>query len=297
MKKSIPLSVKVTEPSPAPDTSFLFSNRRTWILGVLNATPDSFYAGSRTTEPESAFRLAEKMIREGADALDVGGESTHPGADEVSASEEIDRILPVIDAIHGRWPSVPLSIDTQKAAVARQALAHGANFINDISALRQDPAMVDVVGEHQCPVVLMHMQGTPKTMQREPLYADVVDDVKNFFYERLAFAAAHGIREERIILDPGIGFGKTLEHNLAILKHLKEFLSFGRPLLVGVSRKSFIGRWLGGSAPPLPPEERLEGSLAAELWAVQAGARGLRVHDVGPTRRALQQWEGIVSSR
>lgn len=297
MTKSIPLSVKVTEPSPAPDTSFLFDSRRTWIMGVLNATPDSFYAGSRTAGPDAAFDAADKMIREGADALDVGGESTRPGADAVAPSEEMGRILPVIAAIRRRWPSLPLSIDTQKAAVAHEALEHGATLINDVSALRQDPAMVDVAAQHGCPVVLMHMQGTPQTMQENPRYEDVVDEVKNFFNERLAYASAHGIRHEQIILDPGIGFGKTLQHNLALLKRLKEFLTFGRPLLIGVSRKSFIGRRLGGESSPLPPEERLEGSLAAELWAVQSGARGLRVHDVGPTRRALQQWEGIVNSR
>jgi dihydropteroate synthase len=281
------------EPSPAPDFPFLFNNR-TWIMGVLNATPDSFYAASRTMAAETALRLAADMVQEGADILDIGGESTRPGSEEVPAAEELNRILPVIDALHDRWPELPLSVDTQKSDVARQALAHGAGLINDISALHRDPQMAGVLAEAGCPVVLMHMRGTPKTMQQEPRYDDVVDDVKKFFDDRLAFAADHGIREGRIILDPGIGFGKTVEHNLMILRRLREFLSFGRPLLIGVSRKSFIGRLSATSSDHiLPPEERLEGSLAAALWAVQQGARGVRVHDVGPTRRALRLWNAI----
>ena len=293
MKKSIPLSVKAAEQSPAPDLSFLFSSR-TWIMGVLNATPDSFYAASRIPAAEAALRLADDMVQEGADILDIGGESTRPGAEKVPVAEELDRVLPVIDVLRERWPRIPLSVDTQKSDVAQQALAHGAGIINDISALRHDPEMVEVLAEAGCPVVLMHMQGTPKTMQQRPEYADVVDAIKQFFDERLAFAAAHHLREEQVILDPGIGFGKTLEHNVAILKRLKEFLSFGRPLLIGVSRKSFIGR-LSAPSPEniLPPEERLEGSLAAALWAIQQGANGVRVHDVGPTRRALRLWGAL----
>jgi len=286
--------VKAAEQLPAPDLSFLSNLRRTWIMGVLNATPDSFYAASRTCASDAALRLADDMVQEGADILDIGGESTRPGAEEVPAAEELHRILPVIDVLHDRRPRIPLSVDTQKSGVARQALSHGAGFINDISALRHDPEMVDVLAEAGCPVVLMHMQGTPKTMQQGPRYANVVDAIKLFFEERLAFAAAHRIREEQVILDPGIGFGKTLEHNVAVLKHLKEFLSFGRPLLIGVSRKSFIGRLsVPSSENTLPPEERLEGSLAAALWAVQQGANGLRVHDVGPTCRALKLWSAI----
>jgi dihydropteroate synthase len=263
-------------------------------MGVLNATPDSFYAASRASAAGDTLRLAGHMVQEGADVLDIGGESTRPGADEVPFIEELNRILPVIGTLRERWPRLPLSVDTQKSGIAREALAQGADFINDISALRHDPQMVDVLAEAGCPVVLMHMQGTPKTMQQGPLYADVVDAIKQFFDERLAFAAAHHIREEQVILDPGIGFGKTLEHNVAILKRLKEFVSFGRPLLIGVSRKSFIGR-LSAPSPEnsLPPEERLEGSLAAALWAVQQGANGVRVHDVGPTLRALRLWNAV----
>ena len=200
-----------------------------------------------------------------------------------------------------------MSIDTQKAEVARQALAHGANVVNDVSALRHDPAMADVVAAADCPVVLMHMQGTPQTMQQAPRYTNVVDEVKRFFEERLAFAARQSIQEDRVILDPGIGFGKTFEHNKTLMNHLSEFLSFGRPLLVGVSRKSFVGRLQASPPAPLPEgeggrrpgeaaDDRLEGSLAAGLWAVQQGARGLRVHDVGATKRALSVWEGIQTA-
>ncbi len=298
MTKSIPLSVAVERPSPAPKTSFLFDQRRTWIMGVLNATPDSFYAGSR------------RLPKEAPDILDIGGESTRPGAQEIATSVELARVLPAIDAVRARWPDVPISIDTQKAEVARQALAHGVGVINDVSALRHDPEMARVAAQAGCPVVLMHMQGTPRTMQIRPAYGNIIDEMKRFFTERLAFAVRQNIREDRILLDPGIGFGKTLEHNLTLLKHLSEFLSLGRPLLVGVSRKSFIGKLLAsprvGTDPlplgegtkrlgeaTLPPEERLEGSLAAGLWAVQQGARGLRVHDVGPTRQALGLWQGI----
>ena len=214
MKKSMPLSVKVAPPSPASKSALLFDRRRTWIMGVLNVTPDSFYAASRTAHVDMALRAAENMIHSGADCLDIGGESTRPGAEPISVSVELERVLPIIDALRARWPHHLLSIDTQKAAVARQALAHGVQLINDISALRADPAMAEMAAEGAGPLVLMHMQGTPQTMQRQPRYADVVDEIKHFFEERLAFAARRHIREERVILDPGIGFGKTLEHNL-----------------------------------------------------------------------------------
>ena len=296
MMKSMPLSVMAAEPSQRPDVSSLFTAGRTWIMGVLNATPDSFYPGSRVTDLDAALRAAERMIQEGADVLDIGGESTRPGAQEVSASVEQDRIIPLITQIREKYPQVPLSVDTQKASVAREALAQGATLINDISALRADPSMAEVVAEADCPVVLMHMQGTPQTMQDNPKYENVVDEVKQFFEKRLAFAARQRIKEERVILDPGIGFGKTLEHNMALLKNLSSLCIFGRPVLVGASRKSFIGRWLGREGLPLPVEERLEGSIAAALWAVKEGARGLRVHDVGATRRAVSLWEGIGKS-
>jgi len=281
-------------------------------MGVLNATPDSFYGGSRASEARAALSLAAAMVHGGADVLDIGGESTRPGAEAVSVEDELARVLPAVEALRAAWPGLPISVDTQKAEVARQALSHGADIINDISAFRSDPDMVHVAADSDAPVVVMHRQGTPQTMQKDPRYSDVVDDVKSFFNDRLAFATRHGVRENRILLDPGIGFGKTVEHNLSILRHLKEFLALGRPLLVGVSRKSFIGKLLARPSPPaqpgplpegegarwagegiLPPEERLEGSLAAALWSVQEGARGLRVHDVGATKRALRTWDGI----
>jgi dihydropteroate synthase len=298
VKRSNPSSATV--PAPAqwpqgkrpPEFRFLFEKRRAWIMGVLNATPDSFYAGARSPALPNALTHAEILIQEGADLLDIGGESTRPGAVEVPLAEELERVLPLIDALHQRWPGVFLSVDTQKADVARQALEHGAGLVNDVSSLRRDPAMADVIAQFDAPVVLMHMQGTPQDMQIRPQYGDVVDDVKSFFEERLAHASRCGIHEERVILDPGIGFGKTLEHNLSLLSRLNEFLVFGRPLLVGVSRKSFLGR-LTGSSTVLPPEERLEGSLAAALCAVQRGASGLRVHDVQATRRALAVWQAV----
>jgi dihydropteroate synthase len=238
---------------------------------------------------DAALALAGRMIQDGAAILDVGGESTRPGAEDIPAAAELTRTLPLIDALHERWPELPISVDTRKAEVARRALERGAGLVNDISALRYDPRMAEVAAAFECPVVLMHMQGAPATMQKEPRYADVVEEIKRFFEERLAFATRHGIREERLILDPGIGFGKSLEHNLEVLRRLSEFRPLGRPILVGLSRKSFIGKLLGD----VSPEERLEGSLAAALWAVQEGASGLRVHDVGPTRRALRLWESI----
>ncbi len=307
MKKSNPLCVMAPAPSPAPDVSFLFNDRRPWIMGVLNVTPDSFYDGGRYAAAEQALARAEEMIREGADVLDIGGESTRPGALEVSLQEESVRVLPLVEMISSRWPDIPISVDTRKASVAREALERGAALINDISALRHDPEMAQVLADFQAPVILMHMRETPATMQKNPRYSDVVGDIERFFEERLTFAARHGISEERIILDPGIGFGKTVEHNLTILKRLSEFLTLGRPLLVGVSRKSFLGRILrpppctlplegggrGGGETTPPPEERLEGSLAAGLWAIQQGARVLRVHDVAATRRALAVWGAL----
>jgi dihydropteroate synthase len=263
-------------------------------MGVLNATPDSFYAGSRTPALTQAISLAETMIQQGADLLDVGGESTRPGAAPVSLADESERLLPIIEALHTRWPAMPISVDTQKAAVAREALARGATIVNDISALRHDPEMAGVVARSRCGVVLMHMQGTPETMQRQPHYDKLIDEVNAFFQERLAFAARAGIAEEKIILDPGLGFGKTQHHNLELLRRLDQFTALGRPLLIGASRKSFIGAISAGRAnPPLPAEERLAGSLAVAICAVQRGARGLRTHDVAATRQAINAWRSL----
>lgn len=276
-------------------TTFAPSGRRTgvWIMGVLNATPDSFYVKSRVGSLGRAVREAEIHIKAGVDVLDIGGESTRPGAGSVPWKVEWQRVVPLIDAIHKRWPKIALSVDTQKAIVAHAALRVGATWINDISAFRHDPAMVDVATATEGPVVLMHMQGTPGTMQQAPRYRNVVDEVKAFFEERLTWCNRHGVPERRVILDPGIGFGKTLEHNSILLRKLSEFAVFGRPIVVGISRKSMIGRLQDPLAEPSPPEERLEGSLAAALFAVSRGAQGLRVHDVRATRRALNVWQSL----
>jgi dihydropteroate synthase len=273
---------------------FDLTTGRVWIMGVLNATPDSFYADSRVAGIPQALAKAEAMIREGADLLDVGGESTRPGAAPISAALERERVLPLIEALRQQWPQMPLSIDTQKAEVAHEALARGVHLVNDVSALRHDPAMAEAVATGGGDVVLMHMQGTPETMQANPQYRDIMDELKNFFEERLTAAVRAGIAEEKVVLDPGIGFGKTLEHNLTILRQLSRLTSFGRPILVGLSRKSFVARLqaaLPGQTPP--PENRLEGTLAATLWAVQQGARGVRTHDVAATRQALNMWQTL----
>lgn len=266
---------------------------------MLNLTPDSFYASSRAQTFTDALSQAKRLVGEGADVLDIGGESTRPGATPVSLSEERDRVIPVVEALKSDSPEIVLSIDTRKAAIAREALQAGADLINDISALQHDPEMAHVLAECEVPVVLMHMQGTPETMQANPYYQDVMGDLKNFFEERLKSAQKAGISEERMILDPGIGFGKTLEHNVEILRRLAELKSLGRPLLVGASRKMFIGRLLAQSPSPLvgegtvPPEDRLEGSIAAHLSAVAHGAAGLRVHDVAAMKKAMTVWSAL----
>lgn len=258
--------------------------RRTLVMGILNVTPDSFSDGGRFFSLESAVAHARQLIREGADIIDVGGESTRPGAEPVPAEEELRRVLPVIRAIRKEF-SVPISIDTYKAIVAEAALAAGANIVNDISALRFDPQMVEVVAHARVPVVLMHMLGTPQTMQQNPVYTDVVREIKEFLGERIAFARAHGIRE--IIIDPGIGFGKTVAHNVEILRRLSELKDLGCPILIGTSRKSFIGKLGGTEENPLPISERLEGTIASNVIAVLHGAQIVRVHDVAAMKRAL----------
>jgi dihydropteroate synthase len=292
-----------TAPAPQADGPFLFDPHRVWVMGVLNLTPDSFFAGSRSLDVSFSLIRARLMLEEGADVLDLGAESTRPGSLEVPVAEELDRLLPVLEAIRENHPGAFLSIDTRKAAVAREALSRGAGLINDISALRYDPAMAGVVAEAGVPVVLMHMQGTLETMQVAPRYDDVISEIKSFFAERIEFARKQGIAEERIILDPGVGFGKSLEHNVEILRRIKDFKEFGRPILVGVSRKAFIAKLMTKASPPaalpsgeaaLPgPENRLEGTLMAQLWAVQQGAAGLRVHDVGSTKNSLQVWDAL----
>ncbi len=262
-------------------------SRRTAIMAILNVTPDSFYDGGRHMDCGRAVADGIEMAQAGADVIDVGGESTRPGARPVSAAEESERVLPVIRALRGAV-RVPISIDTYKASVARAALAEGADIVNDISALRFDPEMAGLVAAEAVPVILMHMQGTPRTMQAEPCYDDVVREVGDFLAARIQFAVERGIERDRIIVDPGIGFGKTLEHNLALLRGLPALAALGSPLLAGVSRKNFIGRILG-----VEPGERLEGSLAAAAAAVLGGANIIRAHDVKETRRAVRIADAI----
>ncbi|HHI67689.1 MAG TPA: dihydropteroate synthase, partial [Planctomycetes bacterium] len=252
------------------------------VMGILNVTPDSFSDGGRWTTPQEALERAALMVEEGAHVLDVGGESTRPGAEEVPPAEEIRRVVPVIRALRENLGGIPISVDTRKAAVAREALLAGADWVNDVSALRHDPEMAELCAGEDCPVVLMHMRGTdPRTMQEGVHYEDPVAEIHAFLRERAAFALQRGIREERILLDPGIGFGKRPGDNLAILKRLSEFRTLGFPLLVGASRKSFIGICLDR-----PVEERLHGTTAAVAAAVLAGARVVRVHDVKAARDA-----------
>lgn len=243
-------------------------------MGILNVTPDSFFAGGRHPTTTAAVEHARKMVADGADIIDVGGESSRPGAAPVSAEVELSRVLPVIERMREK-SDVLISIDTTKAQVARAALAAGAKIVNDISALRFDPEMASVIAEAGASVVLMHMQGTPRTMQKNPIYADPVVEIKAFFADRMEAAVHAGIDESRIILDPGIGFGKRLEHNLAILRGIEEFKELGAPILIGLSRKSFLGEILG-----LPAEDRLIGTVAANAVAVRNGADIIRVHDV-----------------
>jgi dihydropteroate synthase len=257
------------------------------VMGVLNVTPDSFFDGGRYLDPQAAVERAVEMAREGADLIDIGAESSRPGAQPVSTAEELRRLIPVVREVCRRV-AVPVSVDTTKAEVARAALEEGVAMVNDISAGRADPAMLSVVAKAGAGLVLMHMQGTPPTMQQAPQYRSVVDEVREFLAERLKAAVEAGVAKEQILLDPGIGFGKNLEHNLTLLARLDALRSVGRPILVGVSRKSFIGEVLGR-----PVEERLMGTAAAVAAAVARGARVLRVHDVMAMRDVVRMTDAI----
>jgi dihydropteroate synthase len=260
---------------------------RTLLMGIINVTPDSFYDGGKRFDASKAIADGLALIEAGADIVDVGGESTRPGAPPVSAEAELRRVLPVVQGLR-RMAKVPISIDTYKAPVARAALAEGADIVNDISALRFDLGMGAVAATEKVPVVLMHMQGAPQTMQAEPRYRDVLREVQDFLAARAAFALSVGVERDHIILDPGIGFGKTLDHNLSLLRGLPSLASLGYPLLVGASRKAFIGKILD-----VKPDERLEGSLAAAVAAVFGGAHIIRAHDVKETWRALRVADAI----
>jgi dihydropteroate synthase len=256
------------------------------VMGILNVTPDSFSDGGVFLSRESAIAHARRMADEGADIIDVGGESTRPGAQPVSAQEEMDRVVPVIEALRGKI-SLPISIDTSKPEVMRAAVAAGAGFINDVRALRDEGAL-EAAASLQVPVCLMHMQGEPRGMQENPRYRDVLSEIGDFLRARLQAARAAGIPAQRLVIDPGFGFGKTLEHNLELLRGLKKLQSLGAPILVGLSRKSLIGKALG-----LPVEGRLQASVALALMAVQNSARIVRVHDVGPTVETLRMWSVV----
>jgi len=265
----------------------MLATRRTLLMGILNVTPDSFYDGGRQFKPDDAIAHGLSLVEAGADVVDIGGESTRPGARPVSAEQELERVLPVIRGLR-RKATVPISIDTYKAQVAGAALNEGADIVNDISALRFDPQLAVLVAAERVPVVLMHMQGTPQTMQAEPRYSDVLTEVRDFLATQIGFALNAGILGENIIIDPGIGFGKNLEHNLTLLRELPALTALGYPLLVGASRKAFIGKIVDGK-----PDERLEGSLAAAVAAVLGGAQMVRVHDVRETRRAVQVADAV----
>jgi len=255
-------------------------------MGVLNVTPDSFSDGGRYLEPQAALAHGVRLLAQGADIVDVGGESTRPGARAVPASEELARVQPVVEGLAAAHEGVRISIDTSKAPVAAAALAAGASMVNDVTALRGDAQMAGVVADSGAECCLMHMRGNPRTMQRDPRYEDVVDEVEAFLHERLQFAVREGISEQRLLVDPGIGFGKTLEHNLELLRRLDQLLRLGRPIVIGTSRKSFLARLAGADATP-GDDARLAGTLASNLIAYERGASVFRVHDVAPMRAAL----------
>ena len=266
--------------------SLLTGKNAPLIMGIINCTPDSFYSGSRAETLGKALKRAETMISEGADILDIGGESTRPGSDYVDEEEELQRVIPVI-----RWireiSSIPISIDTRKSAVAREAIENGADIINDISGLGSDPKLGVFAAEAEVPVILMHMRGNPKTMQEKPYYRNTVKEIKKELREIVKRAVHTGVRKSSIILDPGIGFGKRVEDNLRIIRGIPELKKMGYPLLIGLSRKSFISRALG-QGKDLPAEDRLTGSIAAHAYAVIVGADILRVHDVKETRDCIK---------
>ncbi len=261
---------------------------RTLVMGVLNVTPDSFSDGGLFIDADLAVKHGARMVADGADLLDVGGESTRPGSDIVPVDEERERVVPVIERLRAEIPDVPISVDTRKRDVAAAALEAGATIVNDVSAGR-DPGMFDVVRDAGAGLVLMHMRGDPKTMQEAPRYDDVVAEVKGFLRERIEAAELAGVERERLVVDPGIGFGKTLEHNLVLMRHLDALLDLGRPILVGPSRKSFVGALLD-----LPPDDRIEGTAGAVGWLVARGAHVVRVHDVKEIARVVRVVDAIA---
>jgi dihydropteroate synthase len=266
-------------------------NGKTYIMGVLNVTPDSFYDKGRFFDQKKAVKHALDMERDGADIIDVGGESTRPGARDVSVDEELRRVVPVIRAISKKVRAA-ISIDTRKAKVADAALKAGASIVNDVSALKGDPNMAGVVAKHRARIILMHMKGKPEDMQADPKYIDAVKDIVRSLKGSIGLAKRAGIKDDKIIIDPGIGFGKTVRHNLEILRGLRHFKKLGYPLCVGTSRKSFIGKILSSE----DPEDRLAGSLATAVVAAMNGANIIRAHDVSLTRQALKVVDSITGA-
>ena len=255
--------------------------KQSLIMGILNVTPDSFSDGGKYLEKNNAINHALAMIDNGADIIDVGGESTRPFSDPVSLDEEISRVIPVIEGIR-KESDVCISIDTTKSEVATAALDSGASLINDVSAMEVDPLMIDVALKFDCPIIIMHMKGTPKSMQDNPQYESLIYDIKDYLQERVDFIVSKGVNSKKIVIDPGIGFGKTVENNFEIINNLNHFTKMGLPVMLGASRKSFIGISLD-----LPEEDRLEGSLAANIIGLQNGAKIFRVHDVAETNKAF----------
>ncbi|MFN4223916.1 MAG: dihydropteroate synthase [Fervidobacterium nodosum] len=262
----------------------LLRPNHTNVMGIINVTPDSFYANSRVNELELLNRV-EQMIKDGVEIIDIGGESTRPGADPVPLEEEIKRVVPAVKMIRKHF-DIPISVDTYKAEVAKLSLEEGADIINDISALRMDERMINIVSYYKCPVIIMHMKGTPKTMQQNPQYDNVVGEIIDFFKERIEYLKSCGIEE--IIIDPGIGFGKTLQHNLEILNRIDDFRVLGQPILIGASRKSMIGMILDK-----PPEERLNGTLAITAYCTLHNVEIVRVHDVRENVEVVKVIEAI----
>lgn len=262
-------------------------SQRTYLMGILNITPDSFYDGGKFSNLDEAVKRGTKMAEEGADIIDIGGESTRPRSEPIGLEEELSRVIPVIERL-SKEIEVPLSIDTYKSFVAKKALDSGASMINDISALRFDAEMKKIAAEYEVPLVLMHIKGTPKNMQDDPYYDDVMKEISSYLKESIQIAKDAGIEEDKIIIDPGIGFGKRLEDNLDILKNLSILKTLEKPILVGPSRKSFIGKVLD-----LPPEERLEGSLGALAVTIFNGANLVRVHDVKESLRVARLVDAI----
>jgi dihydropteroate synthase len=263
--------------------------QKTWFMGVINVTPDSFSDPGECLDKDKAIAKGLELEKQGADILDIGGESSRPGSNPVSEQDELKRIIPVIEELRKRT-KILISVDTTKAKVAEEALAAGADIVNDISAFRFDDRMPLLVSDTGAPIILMHMKGVPSTMQTNPYYEDLYQEIRCFLGERIATANAYGIQTEKIIIDPGIGFGKSLKHNLAIINNIHFLKSLDRPILLGISRKSFIGKILN-----LPPKERSEGTIASAVISILKGAHILRVHEVEPVKRAITVAEAIVN--